>query len=212
MNCRVLKILIFVTGCALIVLFVQLYKFQKEEEDTALHPLDNQLQVRDEFTENTIPYFEFFNQYGQKISQKDFENRIYIADFFFTSCPTICPAMAGNKAQIQQAFRSDPRVLILSHSIDTDSDSIPRLKEYAEQVGALKNKWHLVTGERNDIYGIARQYYVTAQQSDFDNETYIHDGNFILIDGEKHIRGIYDGTDLASTHILIRDIKGLLTE
>ncbi|GAA4277585.1 SCO family protein [Aquimarina mytili] len=181
---------------------------KKESEVNVI--ANSQFQIRKEFTENTIPDFRFINQFGEEVTQAEFDGRMYVADFFFTTCPTICPAMAGNKIRIQEAFKNNSEVLILSHSIDPRSDSIPKLKSYGEDVGALKGKWHLVTGVREEIYEIAKEYYVTAQEDELAKGSFIHDGSFILVDGERHIRGIYDGTDLGSTEVLINDIKSLL--
>lgn len=161
---------------------------------------------------NRIPGFEFVNQYGEIITQRHFADKIYIADFFFTSCPTICPVMGGNKYRIQQAFKNEPGVLILSHSIDPKHDTVEVLREYAERMGSIRNKWHLVTGAKDHIYALAKEYYVTAAEDDRQAGSFIHDGSFLLIDRNKYIRGIYDGTDTGSTDRLIADVKRLLNE
>ncbi len=209
MSTKGFKIAIAITGIAIIALFVLLYQSIKEEDRANLTSV-NTSQIRDDFTENKIPDFQFVNQFGERIGHNDFDGRIYVADFFFTTCPTICPMMAGNKMRIQDVFKGNRDVLLLSHSIDTRSDSVPKLKEYGDNVGAVKGKWHLVTGEREEIYKIAKEYYITAQENDLVDGSFIHDGSFILVDGNRHIRGIYDGTDLASTEVLINDIKRLL--
>ncbi|WP_298545806.1 SCO family protein [uncultured Aquimarina sp.] len=211
MNARILKIVIIVNVVALVVLSVILYESFIDMKDTSLSSNSKKgLQIRQEFTKNEIPNFEFTNQYGQIITQNDFDNKIYVADFFFTSCPTICPIMAQNKIKIQNVFKNNSNVMILSHSIDVRSDSISRLRQYADQIGAIKNKWHLVTGERDKIFGIAEDYYVTAKKSNIQEGSYVHDGSFILIDENKRIQGIYDGTDITHTENLIADIQYLL--
>lgn len=168
--------------------------------------------MRSDFNQSMTKDFQFVNQYNEVVNQETFKNKIYITDFFFTTCPTICPMMGGNKLQIQNKFLNEKDLLILSHSIDTKTDSVARLYEYGNTIGAIKDKWHLVTGEREDIYGIAKEYYVTAQESDIASGAYLHDGSFILIDKRQKIRGIYDGTSATDTELLIADVEKLLQE
>lgn len=170
------------------------------------------LRMREDFDQSITSDFEFANQYNELVNQNTFKDKIYIADFFFTTCSTICPMMGGNKVKIQDAFKSNDDVLLLSHSIDTKGDSIPKLLEYGTNIGAIKNKWHLVTGKRDAIYDIAKEYYVTTQESDIASGSFVHDGSFILIDRNSKIRGIYDGTNAVDTNLLIADIKNLLSE
>ena len=176
-----------------------------EEEITLLESGEEEIQYA------KIPSFEFINQYSDTITEEHFNGKVYIADFFFTSCPTICPRMSVNMEKVQNAFVDHSDVLLISHSIDP-RDSVEVLYEYAELHGAIENKWHLVTGNTDEIYDLAREYYVMAAKDETGSGAYIHDGSFLLIDQEKHIRGIYDGTSDAGTKLLIKDIQKLLKE
>lgn len=159
-----------------------------------------------------IPPFRFVNQEGQTITDKDFAGKVYVADFFFTTCPTICPKMSAEMLKVYEHFQDDERVLLLSHSIDTKYDSVPVLKAYAEKLGVSAPKWHFVTGKREDIYDIAEYYMVTAGEDPAAPGGYIHSGALILVDGQRHIRGVYNGTDPEDTKKLIEDIELLLKE
>lgn len=146
---------------------------------------------------HTIPGFKFINQNGDSISQKDYKDKIYVADFFFTTCPTICPIMTDNMVWLQDKIKNMPDVMILSHSVTPDIDSVPVLKKYAVEKGVLDKKWNLVTGNKKDIYYIARKSYL-AVETGKPEELYdmVHTENFVLIDKKGRIRGFYDGTNL----------------
>lgn len=161
-----------------------------------------------------IPDFSLTNQLGENITQKTFENKIYITDFFFTTCPGICPQMTGNMFKIQEEFKNDNEILLLSHSVMPKTDSIPLLKKYAKYNGVIDDKWHLVTGDKNEIYSLGRDHYFVendlGEEKSIDD--FLHTENFLLIDKEKHIRGIYNGLNRASIAQLIIDIKALKKE
>ena len=161
-----------------------------------------------------IPDFSLTNQLGENITQKTFENKIYITDFFFTTCPGICPQMTGNMFKIQEEFKNDNEILLLSHSVMPKTDSIPLLKKYAKYNGVIDDKWHLVTGDKNEIYSLGRDHYFVendlGEEKSIDD--FLHTENFLLIDKEKHIRGIYNGLNRASIAQLIIDIKALKNE
>lgn len=161
-----------------------------------------------------IPDFSLTNQLGETVSQNTFENKIYVTDFFFTSCPGICPKMTGNMEVIQEAFKDDDEVLLLSHSVMPTTDSVSVLNTYAKTYGVIENKWHLVTGDKKDIYSLGReQYFVENDLGEPKNiDDFLHTENFLLIDKNKHIRGIYNGLNRASMAQLITDIKALKTE
>ena len=160
-----------------------------------------------------IPDFSFLNQNGEKITQKTFENKIYVTDFFFTTCPGICPMMTKNMHLVQDAFKEDDEVLLLSHSVTPTIDSIPQLKKYAISKKIGKN-WHLVTGDKKEIYSLGRQsYFVENDLGETKSmDDFLHTENFILIDKNKHIRGIYNGLNKNSVKQLIADIKTLKKE
>ena len=161
-----------------------------------------------------IPNFELTNQLGQKISQLDFDNKIYITDFFFTTCPGICPKMTSNMSVIQEAFMNDEDILLLSHSVMPATDSVPVLKDYAEAHGVNSDKWHLVTGDRTLIYDLGRNAYFVEEDlgRDKSEDDFLHTENFVLIDKNKHIRGIYNGLNKTDVQQLIADVKSLQTE
>ncbi len=161
-----------------------------------------------------IPDFQLINQLGDTISQKTFDNKIYIADFFFTSCPGICTKMTGNMGKVQAAFKNDPEVMLLSHSVTPSIDSVSVLKNYANNHGVLDYKWHLVTGDRMAIYELGRKHYFVENDLGIpkDPNDFLHTENFLLVDKNKHIRGIYNGLNRASINQLIIDIKALQEE
>lgn len=160
---------------------------------------------------HTIADFSFTNQNGKTITQKDYEGKIYVADFFFTTCPTICPIMQDNMVDIQNEFINNPQVMLLSHTVMPHIDSVPVLKNYAIEKGVVDSKWNLVTGDKKDIFYIARKSYL-AVKTETAGELYdmVHTENFILIDEQKRVRGFYDGTKKEEVARLIEDIHFLL--
>ncbi|MGK0252639.1 MAG: protein SCO1/2 [Mariniflexile sp.] len=163
---------------------------------------------------HTIPDFKFVNQLGEAISQKTFEGKIYITDFFFASCPGICPQMTSSMYKLQEEFINDSDILFLSHSVTPTQDSVPVLKQYAKMNGVIDNKWHLVTGNKNMIYDLGRNQYFVENDLGVpkDINDFLHSENFLLIDKNKHIRGIYNGLKTASMAQLVIDIKALKKE
>jgi len=160
---------------------------------------------------HTIADFSFTNQNGKTITQKDYEGKIYVADFFFTTCPTICPIMQDNMVEIQKAFKNNPNVLLLSHTVMPHIDSVPVLKKYALEKGVIDTKWNLVTGDKKAIFYIARKSYL-AVKTESEGELYdmVHTENFILVDDKKRVRGFYDGTNKEEILRLIEDIQFLV--
>ena len=154
--------------------------------------------------------FDLINQNGKKITQKDFENNIYIADFFFTRCQSICITMAYHMNELQEVYKNDDDILFLSHSVTPDIDSVSVLKKYATEKGAIDDKWHITTGNKKHIYELARKnYFAVLDEGNGDENDFIHTENFVLIDKEKRIRGVYDGTSKASMEVLKKDIEVL---
>tara|TARA_B100001173_G_scaffold309403_1_gene321654 strand:- start:7592 stop:8245 length:654 start_codon:yes stop_codon:yes gene_type:complete len=154
-----------------------------------------------------ISDFSLTNQNGKVITQKYYDNKIYIADFFFTTCPTICPIMTENMFQIQEKTLGED-VLLVSYSVTPEIDSTAQLKKYALEKGVNDNKWNLLTGDKKQIYDLARKSYLVAK-NDGDGGKYdmIHTENFVLIDKEKRIRGFYDGTNNEEMDKLLKDVK-----
>lgn len=156
---------------------------------------------------HTIADFSLLNQNGKIITQADYNGKIYIADFFFTTCPTICPIMTKNMGEIQRHILNDTEVLLLSHSVTPDIDSVAQLKKYALEKGVNDQKWNLVTGDKKQIYELARKSYL-AVKTDGDGGPFdmIHTENFILVDKERRIRGFYDGTKDEEIEKLLQDL------
>ncbi len=159
---------------------------------------------------HTIANFSLTNQNGEIITQENYNDKIYIADFFFTTCPTICPIMTKNMAEIQSKILNDSNVLLLSHSVTPSIDTVAQLKKYAIEKGVIDTKWNLVTGNKKEIYDLARKSYL-AVKTDGDGGPFdmIHTENFILIDKEKRIRGFYDGTKAKDIEKLLTDLEVL---
>lgn len=182
-------------------------------------PIMNPADVNPELVDSTVQHvskyhtiadFAFTNQNGKIITQKDYEGKIYVADFFFTTCQTICPKMTSNMVEIQNAFLNNPKVMLLSHSVLPDIDSVSVLKKYAIEKGVVDAKWNLVTGDKKEIYGIARKSYL-AVKTGSPTELYdmVHTENFILVDEKRRVRGFYDGTKSEDINRLIEDVKWL---
>jgi protein SCO1 len=145
---------------------------------------------------HTIGYFELINQYGEKVSSETVRNRIYVANFFFATCQSICPEMSTNLVDVQEAFPKDDSVLILSHSVNPMHDTVAVLQAYAITYGAKKNKWHLLTGDKKQIYGLAKNsYLVNALEDDGTPEGFLHSELLLLVDRQGRLRGMYDGTN-----------------
>ena len=160
-----------------------------------------------------IAPFSFENQNGKTITQDDYEGKIYIADFFFTTCPTICPKMTANMVNIQEEILNDSTVMLLSYSVTPKIDSVLQLKKYAIEKGVNDEKWNLLTGNKKEIYTMARKsYLVVKENGDGGPYDMIHTENFILVDPEKRIRGFYDGTDTLAMRELLIDLEILKDE
>jgi len=160
----------------------------------------------------TIPTFSFINQDSVTVTNKDFDGKIYVADFFFTSCPSICPIMSKNLLKVLKKYKGNPEVKILSHSIDTKYDTPWVLKRYATKLGVEGNQWEFVHGTNESIYGIADKYMVYAKEDNNAPGGFEHQGWLILVDKEKRIRGAYDGTNDEQVAQLLEDMDVLLQE
>lgn len=161
---------------------------------------------------HTIGNFSLLNQDGRTISQADLEGKVYVANFFFASCPTICPKMNGNFLKVQQAFKGSEEVRMLSYSVDPENDSVPALKAYAGKMFADSSIWWFLTGSKDSIYALARESYLVPAAAGKTAEDFFHSDQLILIDKEKRIRGLYDGLDPYAVDTLIAEIKVLLHE
>ncbi|MFN3875303.1 MAG: SCO family protein [Flavobacteriales bacterium] len=163
--------------------------------------------------EHTISDFRLVDQLGDTITLASVGGRIIVADFFFTTCPTICPKMTANLAKVQSAFAGDSRIALLSHSVTPEIDSVPVLRAYGELHGADPRQWHLLTGERRQIYELARKsYFACLDEGDGGPQDFVHTENLVLVDTRRRIRGFYDGTKDAEAKRLITDIRRLMRE
>lgn len=157
--------------------------------------------------------FELINQNGKIITNKEYQDKIYIADFFFTRCQTICIAMAYNMSELQEYYRNDDDIMFLSHSVTPVIDSVSVLKEYAERKGVIDGKWNVTTGSKKHIYELARQsYFAVLDEGDGGENDFIHTEQFILVDKDRQIRGYYDGTEKEDMEKLKKDIVLLKKE
>ena len=165
-------------------------------------------------TFHKIPEFSLTNQLGELVNNATFKDKIYVTDFFFTTCPGICPKMTANMMVLQEAFLNDQDVLLLSHSVTPKVDSVSVLKDYSESNGIVNSKWHLVTGNRKQIYDLGRHAYFAEEDlgEPKTEDDFLHTENFVLIDKNQHIRGIYNGLNKTSVQQLIADVQTLQNE
>ena len=183
------------------------------EKDRKL-PILGQREVMDDDTVyHTIGDFRFVNQDSAIVTPETFQNKIYVADFFFTSCRTICPIMKTQMLRVYEKVKDDPEVLLVSHTIDPKHDTVALLRDYAERLGVSSSKWHFVTGNKDDIYKLAQEsYFSTALEDRSEPDGFIHSGAFLLVDKERRLRGKYDGTKEEEVNRLLRDIETLKKE
>ena len=159
-----------------------------------------------------IPDFSFLDQDSNIITNQTFAGKVYVVDFFFIHCPSICPTVTKNMLRIYEHFENNPKVLLLAHSIDTKNDSIPALKAYAEKLNVKTEKWHFVTGDHDHIYELADDYFITAIVDDNVPGGFDHSGRLILVDENRHVRSFCDGTNVESVNKFMADIETLLNE
>ncbi|WP_268848264.1 SCO family protein [Flavobacterium aestivum] len=206
-------------GIVLIFSVTTLYLFYSALKPNKTLPIFNPADVNPELVDTTIQYvskyhtiadFSFVNQNGKTITQKDYEGKIYVADFFFTTCGSICPKMTTNLVDVQKAIQNNPKVMLLSHTVFPETDSVPVLKAYAIKHGVIDAKWNLVTGDKKEIYKMARKSYLAVKLGK-PEELYdmVHTENFVLVDQKRRVRGFYDGTKKEDIQRLIEDINWL---
>ncbi len=173
----------------------------------------HELNADGDSTYHTIPDFAFVNQDGDTVTQKNVEGKVYVADFFFSTCPTICPIMKTQMLRIFDKYKGNDSLLILSHSINPRYDTPEVLKSYKSKLGINSNKWQFLTGTDTDVYNLAQNSYLTSALEDssaVDEGGFIHSGAFVLVDKNRHIRAIYDGTKEKEVDKLMADIDRLL--
>ena len=215
-NYKPFAIVLLVLSIVIVSIFYQILKPRE------VLPIFHPAQVTEELVDSTIQHvkkyhtiadFSLTNQNGKTVTQDTYNNKIYIADFFFTTCQTICPLMTDHMVILQDKLKLDSDVMLLSHTVTPEIDSVAQLKKYALNKGVLDSKWNLVTGDKKEIYQLARKSYL-AVKSNSDGGEYdmIHTENFILIDQKKRIRGYYDGTLEEDIESLLNDIDILKQE
>lgn len=197
-----------------VIIIYAIYTLLTPEKNLPVYQPD---MVNTELVDTTVQYvrkyhkiadFKLLNQNGDTITQDFYKNKIYVADFFFTTCLTICPIMTDHMLKIQEKIKDDPEVFLLSHTVIPKADSVPVLKEYALEKGVIDEKWNLVTGDKKQIYDLARKSYL-ATKTDGNGGPYdmIHTENFVLVDKKSQIRGFYDGTNPEAIKDLMEDIS-----
>ena len=196
----------------LIVIFFSIYSLINRKNLPIITPRDVNPELVDSLVQHIgynhkIAPFTFTNQNGEKVTNKEYEGKIYVADFFFTTCQTICPKMTDNMVWLQDKIKDNPKVKLLSHTVFPDEDTVEVLKKYAKEKGVIDAKWNLVTGNQNDIYKIARQSYLVVKtgkpEEMFDM---VHTENFVLVDQKGRIRGFYNGLNIDKN---VKDEKNL---
>ena len=213
------KIFIITLGVLCVIIMMSIYTLLKPDRKLQIYQPD---MVNAELVDTTMQYvrkyhkiadFKLVNQNGDTITNADYKDKIYIADFFFTTCMTICPIMTDHMVKIQERIKDDPDVLLLSHTVMPRIDTVAQLKRYADEKGVIDRKWNLVTGDKKQIYELARKSYLAAK-SEGDGGKYdmVHTENFVLVDKNRQIRGFYDGTNPEAIEDLMEDLKILKRE
>jgi protein SCO1/2 len=215
---------LFAIALILVVgVFVAYYFSQpKEKPLPIINPIDlNEEMVDPELLRigqgHTIGSFSFRDQNGRKITDQTVKGKVYVVEYFFTTCGTICPKMNMQMQRVQAAYKGDNRIKILSFTVDPDTDSVEQMKRYAKQHGANDQQWHFLTGEKADLYALARKSFFVLKPAEAENQgdvggDFIHTNNFVLVDQRMRIRGYYDGTSTEEVDKLIRDMQRLLEE
>lgn len=192
------------------VLWVLIWKSGKHSYQTL--PVFGEVEMTGDTVPFEIPPFAFINQNGETVTEKNFEGKIYVANFFFATCPDICPAMNKNLALVYDKFKNNPNVMFISHTVHPEHDSVPVLAEYARNFEAKLPKWHFVTGDKIDIYTLAENDYRVTTTKGSGPEDFIHSEKLVLIDQNKHIRGYYESRDFQDVQKLMDGIKVLLAD
>lgn len=197
----------------LILLLGMLIAFASCRTETKRLPFLQQEIVGTDTVYRTIPSFKFLNQDSVAVTNTDFDGTIYVADFFFTSCPTICPTMHRNLLKVYQKYINNPQVKLASHTIDAKYDTPSRMKAYADKLGVKGTQWEFLWGSRDSVYALAeRNYLVSVAEDHKAPGGFVHQGYLVLIDKDKRIRGAYDGTVDEQVQQLMEDMDTLLAE
>ena len=197
----------------LFILFIFLIACDQKSSSDALPFLGNTIYKKNDTIYHTIQDFELVDQDSSIVTNETFANKLYVTDFFFTSCPTICPEMKAQMLRVYGKFVDNDEVMILSHTIDPSYDTAALLKDYAERLGVSSDKWKFVTGDQDYIYDLAETSYMSVADEDFNAPGgFVHSSAFLLVDQGRRIRGFYDGTIPEQVDVLMNDIEKLLKE
>jgi len=208
------KFFLFLLGLSIVIIYLIYQALVPKRILPIYEPSAVNLELVDSTVQEIRKYhkiadFKLINHEGDTITNKDYQNTVYVADFFFTTCQTICPKMTQNMHILQRKLK-DKNVLLLSHTVMPEIDSVPQLKKYAIKKGVNSNKWNLVTGSKKELYDLARKSYLVAKAKPYSKYDLIHTENFVLVDQKKRIRGYYDGTDSKAMEQLLIDIDLLI--
>ena len=196
-----------------LILIVLLIGCNPSKEQASLPIYGNKIFEENDTIYHKIADFRLVDQDSSWVTNETFENQIYVSDFFFTSCPTICPKMKQQMLRVYEKFEENQEVAILSHTIDPKHDTVAVLKDFADKLGINSNRWKFVTGDQDYIYDLGETSYMVMADEDADAEGgFIHSGAFLLVDKERRIRGVYDGTVEEQVDILLKDMEKLLSE
>jgi protein SCO1/2 len=202
----------------IIGIFIAYFMISKPKTLKVFNPSDVNPKLVDKSVQDVqklhrVGDFSLTDQDGNTVTADDFNNKIYITDFFFVTCPTICPKMATQMHRVYKEFKDNEDIMFLSHTVMPIKDSVPVLKEYADELGVSSTKWKFVTGDKKQIYNLARKtYFAAISEGDGGPDDFVHTENFVLVDKEKRLRGFYDGTSEKDADRLIKDIYTLLEE
>ena len=186
--------------------------YMKSAKNRPLPIIGNREVVNGDTVYHTVPDFAFINQDSQLVTNETFAGKAYVVDFFFTHCPTICPKVAKQMLRIHDKFKDEDRLLLLAHSIDPKRDTVGQLRMYAASLGVESSKWHFVTGNKDELYAIADDYFSIAIENPDVPGGFDHSGRIILIDPQRRVRSFCDGTDPESVDLFLEDIENLLRE
>ncbi|WP_298507376.1 SCO family protein [uncultured Kordia sp.] len=203
---------IVMTCLSAIIMITFYFALRKEKVLNVYQPANVNVELVDNSIQHVSKYhkindFSLVNQNGETITQDTYKGKIYVADFFFTTCQTICPIMTKNMADVQKAILDDDEVMLLSHSVIPEIDTVEQLKKYALEKGVNDAKWNLVTGDKKEIYDLARKSYLAVKSNGDEDYSMVHTENFMLIDKERRIRGFYDGTKKEEIERLLEEIE-----
>lgn len=213
---KIFAIVLAILSVIIVSIFYSILKPKRvlpiyQPSEVSLELVDSTIQYKSKY--HKIADFSLINQNGETITQDTYKGKIYVADFFFTTCQTICPIMTDHMREIQEEIKNDSDIMLLSHSVTPEIDSVEQLKRYAKLKGVDDTKWNLVTGDKKQIYKLARQSYMAVKTAGTgDQYDMIHTENFMLIDKKRQIRGYYDGTQRDEIERLLEDISVLKEE